>query len=378
MKNFAILFFLVSFIGFSQTDFTEKYILNPTVNESSGLIFYNNKLVTLNDSGNTAQLFEMDTISGSILRAITVANATNVDWEDVAQDEAYIYIGDFGNNNGNRTDLKIYRILKTEYDANTSVNADVINFTFEDQTDFTFKPNNNDWDAESLLVYNNKLWIFTKQWVSERTAAYSLPKTPGTHTALNMGSLDIQGLLTGADYNLLTGTVYMTGYSSALQPFVFKLSGFSGDAIFGGTNTKTTFSSTDFGGIAQIEGITAVAANRYLLSSESFSTTNPFPINADAKLFGFNTDDTISNTQNQNPKALKIYPNPVNNKLYILNQDQMIKHLELISISGKILCSHVFINLTNQEIDVSGLLPGLYFLKATYDSGFSVKPFIKN
>lgn len=378
MKNFAILFLLVSFIGFSQTDFTEKFILNPTVNESSGLIFYNNKLVTLNDSGNTAQLFEMDTISGSILRAITVANATNVDWEDVAQDETYIYIGDFGNNNGNRTDLKIYRVLKSEYDANASVNADVINFTFEDQTDFTSKPNNNDWDAESLLVYNNKLWIFTKQWVSERTAAYSIPKTPGTHTALNMGSLDIQGLLTGADYNPLTGTVYMTGYSSALQPFVFKLSGFSGDAIFGGTNTKTTFSSTDFGGIAQIEGITAVAANRYLLSSESFSTTNPFPINADAKLFGFNTADTVLSTQNQNPKVLKIYPNPVNNKLYILNQDQTIKHLELFSISGKILWSHVFFNLTNQEIDVSGLLPGLYFLKATYDSGFSVNPFIKN
>ena len=43
---------------------------------------------------------------------LSVNKEENVDWEDITQDETHIYIADFGNNNGNRTDLKIYKILK--------------------------------------------------------------------------------------------------------------------------------------------------------------------------------------------------------------------------------------------------------------------------
>lgn len=370
-------FFLPVFV-FSQTNISQKFALNGSVSESSGLIFHNNRLITHNDSGNTAQLFEMDTISGNILRTITISNTTNTDWEDLAQDEDYIYIGDFGNNNGNRTDLKVYRVLKSEYDANTSVNADVINFSFEDQTDFTSSPNNNDWDAEALIAYNNQLWVFTKQWVSGQTVAYRMPKAPGSHSAVNSGSLNVQGLITGADFNIATGTIYMTGYSNTLQPFIYSLKGFTGNAVFGGTNVKTTFSSTDIGGIAQIEGIAAVDANRYLFSSESFSTTTPVPISVDAKLFGFNTNDNVLSNGNPKQKALIIYPNPVKNKLIFLNGDNQVTQLEIFSSSGLLLLSKGVLNREIHEIDVSGLRPGLYFVRANNQSGHSVKTFVKN
>ncbi|MGY8913934.1 MAG: T9SS type A sorting domain-containing protein, partial [Flavobacteriales bacterium] len=153
MKTITLNFCLVLFatIGLAQENVRELGLLPETVFETSGLIFYNNKIVTHNDSGNTAQLFELDTVSLQITRTITISNAVNIDWEDIAQDDTYIYIGEIGNNNGSRRDLAVYRILKTEYDKSNSVEAEIIEFSYIDQTDYTPSANS-DWDAEALFV----------------------------------------------------------------------------------------------------------------------------------------------------------------------------------------------------------------------------------
>ena len=123
-KLFLLCFLLFCFSLEAQIEnITEKYNLPNTVSETSGLLFLKGTLITHNDSGDDANLYELDTLSGSISRTISITNATNVDWEDITQDETYIYIGDFGNNNGNRQDLKVYKILKTDYINNTSITA---------------------------------------------------------------------------------------------------------------------------------------------------------------------------------------------------------------------------------------------------------------
>src|SRR5256885_16016558 len=49
---------------------------------------------------------------GSLTKTITVVNAHNKNWEDLTHDASrtYMYIGDFGNNNCDRTNLRVYRI----------------------------------------------------------------------------------------------------------------------------------------------------------------------------------------------------------------------------------------------------------------------------
>jgi hypothetical protein len=74
--------------------------------------FYNNNIITHNDSGGQANLYEINASTGAVLRTVAITNATNVDWEDIAQDALYIYIGDIGNNFGNRTDLKYIKFRK--------------------------------------------------------------------------------------------------------------------------------------------------------------------------------------------------------------------------------------------------------------------------
>jgi hypothetical protein len=118
------------------TNFKEKFTLPNNVNETSGLLFFDGKIITHNDSGGEPNLYEIDSLTGSLLRTIAINNASNIDWEAITEDETHIYIGDIGNNSGNRQDLCIYKILKTDYEKNTTVDAEKISFSYEDQTDF--------------------------------------------------------------------------------------------------------------------------------------------------------------------------------------------------------------------------------------------------
>ena len=63
------------------------------------MLFLDGKIITHNDSGDDANLYEIDSLSGTILRTISTANAKNVDWEDLAENDTHLFITDIGNNN---------------------------------------------------------------------------------------------------------------------------------------------------------------------------------------------------------------------------------------------------------------------------------------
>lgn len=63
-----------------------------------------------NDSGNATAFSEINPESGLVIRTITPTGAHNRDWEDAASTGDTLFIGDFGNNSNNRTDLGIYSI----------------------------------------------------------------------------------------------------------------------------------------------------------------------------------------------------------------------------------------------------------------------------
>lgn len=206
MKKFIyILFFIFSLSSLGQEySLMEKFVLPSEVEETSGLIFLNGKIITHNDSGDDPNLYEIDTISGTISRIINITNATHIDWEDISQDNTHIYIADVGNNNGDRDNLIIYKILKSDFISSTSVTAEQITFSYEDQTDFTSQPNNSNFDAEAIAVYQENIFIFSKNWVDFKTNAYVIPTATGNYSAEKVSSYDSQGLITGVSYNAST------------------------------------------------------------------------------------------------------------------------------------------------------------------------------
>ncbi|MCL5130204.1 T9SS type A sorting domain-containing protein [Algibacter sp. L4_22] len=346
----------------------EVFDLPITLSESSGAIFFNNKLITHNDSGNENKLYELNTISGLIIRTITITNATNVDWEDIAQDEISIYIGDIGNNSGNRTDLKIYKINKSDYLSSSNVKAEIINFSYSDQVDFDSNPNNTEWDAEALISFDaDNLILFTKNWVNGTTKAYSFPKNSGTFTLKSLTTaLTSGGLITGATYNPLTEKVYSIGYNSALQPFVWVSENFKNNDIFSGTNTQILLTSLGF---EQAEAITHIEDNKYFITSESF---NIGPLSSNGKLVSFTTNDNVLSNVEQVTSEFIIYPNPVKDIL-------LIDNLEFTSIEIYDIQSTLLYRGYNKKINVSKLSKGLYLVKINLKNNkYKIKKIIKN
>ncbi len=282
-KIYTLLFFVCfSSFTFGQEIITKKFRTSNEINENSGLLYFNGKIITHNDSGGKANLYELDTLSGSIIRIVAITNATNVDWEDIAQDEKHIYIGDIGNNYASRTNLKIYKILKNDYLNTERVVAEIINFSYSDQTSFTSSKINN-FDAEALIVYNNKLVIFSKNRKDNQSKIYTLSKEAGTHVAEHINTINVDGLITGATINPNDDSIVLCGYGEGLSPFLIYLDDTNSDFF-----AKVDLTSL-MGLGNQIEGITFVNNHNYFLSREELKKSmGGFTINIPPTMFSFN------------------------------------------------------------------------------------------
>jgi len=196
--------------------------ISDSLPESSGLINFQGLLWTHNDSGGEAALFGLNIVSGEIVRTIRITNVENKDWETLASDSSYIYIGDIGNNAGTRTDLVVYRIGKNAIQPNCidcDVNADSIRFSYANQDNFEKRLLQHPFDGEALIVYRDSLYIFSKNWESKISSVYALPKVVGSYSLKPSFSLNEKGLITGADYFPADSTLILIGYRNAI-PFI--------------------------------------------------------------------------------------------------------------------------------------------------------------
>jgi len=196
--------------------------ISDSLPESSGLINFQGLLWTHNDSGGEAALFGLNIVSGEIVRTIRITNVENKDWETLASDSSYIYIGDIGNNAGTRTDLVVYRIGKNAIQPNCidcDVNADSIRFSYANQDNFEKRLLQHPFDGEALIVYRDSLYIFSKNWESKISSVYALPKVVGSYSLKPSFSLNEKGLITGADYFPADSTLILIGYRNVI-PFI--------------------------------------------------------------------------------------------------------------------------------------------------------------
>lgn len=162
--------------------------LPAVINETSGLIqTAPNRLWSHNDSGGEAKLYQFDT-TGTLLRTLVLRGVSNVDWEEITQDSAgNVYVGDFGNNDNLRSDLKIYKIPNPDLIVGDSVNPEVIQFSYPDQ--FAFPPADSlrYFDMEGMVSKGDSLYLFSKNRTDPFdgiTKCYSLPQNAGTYVAV--------------------------------------------------------------------------------------------------------------------------------------------------------------------------------------------------
>ncbi len=245
--------------------------LPQELSESSGLLFWQGLVWTLNDSGGEAMLYGFDLSKKKVVKRIVVVGAENHDWESLAMDKKYIYIGDFGNNGGWRRDLRVYRIpKKMKWRQDTArVEAEKTAFYYPQQKSFIRLPLASRWDCEAFLALEDSLYVFTKDWKWEETQLYKLPKTPGEVPARLVDSFYVKGLVTGAAMSPDKRTLVLSGYES-FYPYLWVFYDFPGHDFFHGKVIKVRYPEFF---MAQTEGVTFLDEDTILVSSE----TNKLP-----------------------------------------------------------------------------------------------------
>ncbi len=323
--------------------------------ETSGITRFQQGLVTHNDNSDE-NLYVIDTLNGAILQTFSLNGTSNFDWEEITQDSLYLYVGDFGNNAGSRTDLHILRIEKSSLLESTPA-IDTIAFAYEDQIDFTPSNQNTPFDCEAFIAGTDSLFLFTKNWNDLSTVCYSVPKVPGNYLAQRKDSSAVNGLITGATYLPNKRLIILSGYSSLLQPFMYLLFDFEGTDFFSSfqqkINPSLNFHQVE--GVYTSNGIDVYLTNEYF--SQSFITNQQ-------KLHKFDLTPVLGeylsgNNINSESSEIRIFPNPAKDLVHIESPNKTLC-LEMRNSEGKMVLKTRI--RSNSDLDVSDLPNGRYFI----------------
>lgn len=266
-KYFFLLIFIFPNFVFSQKVEKlplQKYkvaVLSDSLSETSGITFFQDKLYTFNDGGNPAEFYEISPQTGKIIQHYST-HFVNKDWEAIAQDGQYLYLGDFGNNAGKRKDLSIYQI-----DLLHPEHFQKFEFEYQDQSQFSPPYLKHDFDAEALIFFEGKLHIFTKKWASNSVSRYSLNVQNHQKQSLKNEETYPTGFVV-TDASFFRGILYVVGYTKKGQVYMMC---FEKDAE--GNFLKKPLRKLKLGNatrIGQVEGI-AVNEKGIYITCERFS-----------------------------------------------------------------------------------------------------------
>lgn len=355
-----ILFCLFSVELSSQTQsWKELCPLDPRMIHSSGLLTLNNgqSFWTQVDNSSPSEIYEIDT-QCRVLRTLVIANVSKTDWEDIAADRSgNIYIGDFGNNNNNRTNLKIYILRNIANHPADTITAELINFRYANQLNFPPAAPFRNFDMEAMIWHRDSLHLFSKNRTDPFTGytfQYSLPAVAGDYNITPVDSFKcgdgpmVFYWITGAAYNEESNQLALLSHDR-----IWMFSNFQNNEFFRGDAKMITLPS-----YTQKEGICYASDNRWYLTDEYFSTLG---------LGGNLYEMKLQLSNNANPEdefQFEVFPNPVSQFLEILSPSiSDDKEITIYDSMGRI-CLRVTINKMKDMLAIQNLVNGIYYLKA--------------
>lgn len=373
-KGFSIymrIFLLMINIGIFASVNSQNFV-SPTVittfsselNETSGLINLNGEIWTHTDNGGKTELYLFDTSDGNIIRTVDIKEANNTDWEDIAFDESYVYIGDFGNNYGSRTNLNIYRIKRQDLASSNEVEAKKIEFSYSNQTSFEPSYHNTNFDCEAMISAGDKLFLFTKNWIDNQTNVYKLPNKPGEHTAEYLFSFDVGCLISGAEWHPSLNNLYLIGYNQSGGSYTWVFRDFSGTDFFSGNSIKLIWTS-----LTQIEGICMADASGVYVSSEKFGGE------LDPTLYYLNLSGFMNVEQASLPSGITVTSDKKRILVQTNNNSMLTGELQVFDFNGKVVYEKIIMNENYLEIPIK--ISGLYMVVFNGEKlNFSIKTLV--
>lgn len=281
-----------------------KLCFMPSVPEISGSIWVDGKLWVLADGGNAAKLYHIDTATGSIKDSTTFQNVSNIDWEELSCNSSSVFIGDFGNNTGQRRNLRIFKFEKSLLGTD-NVRCDTINFSYATQTDFANNPFTI-YDCEAMVAFEDSLILFSKSWADLACRVYSLPCVKGTYKTRQLQTLQPGKLVTGACNFGNKVVLCAYGYNGQFQPGLSALELGTGPLFQNAKHVGLNLSNA-----LQLESIAHIDSTALYLTAEASN-------NSDATLY-FHQEKTLASKEmgEKTVQDVFIYPNPVCGVLYL-------------------------------------------------------------
>lgn len=210
--------------------------LQDSVKESSSLAQFSGQTWTANDSGDGANLYQINEQTGQVVKQVYVNNVISYDWEALAQDADSLYVMDCGNNHGTRDSRTIIKIdsqtLMAADDGETIAAVNTTRFSMADKPKEKLTMYMHDYDCEAATVVDQQLWVFSKNWINLQSRLYRMDLIEITNSAVNKNVipvmseqvLEVDGLITAADYNAATEQLVLLGYDDNLiykHPFIW-------------------------------------------------------------------------------------------------------------------------------------------------------------
>ena len=281
MKNYFFLTFLIIYNScsdippedqnFDSAEIVEMVVLPKIINETSGLEILNNVFVTHNDSGGEPSLYFFN-LSGEIINSIKLEKESsweiyNNDWEDISADENYIYIADTGNNFGTRDNLNIIKVKISDFSINGK-----IDIFYSDQESF-FPSSKHKYDAEALLIIEDKIALFSKDRDSLNTDLYLIDDTLKEKQGLSsVANFNVNSLITGGDYDSDTGILALVSYSPRGKQYLILFEDFDISNPLNNSFKKYIIPIER----AQIEAVKIISEKLFWVTSEDEGLGNPY------------------------------------------------------------------------------------------------------
>ena len=281
-KSFKDYYFLILLILFSCSTKQEKdiyesavvlesVVLPKVINETSGLEILNEVFITHNDSGGEPSLYFFN-LNGEIINSVKLDEESfwqiyNIDWEDVAADEDYIFIADTGNNFGNRDNLNIIKVNTNDFSIDGK-----IDIAYKDQETFIPRPKHK-YDAEALFLIEDKIAVLSKDRSNLFTDLYLIDKESSSRQVLESKiTYDVNSLITGGDYNEELRLLALVSYNSKGSQYLILFEDFSLENLAEKKFRKIKIPIER----AQIEAIKIIDNSTFWITSEDEGVGSPY------------------------------------------------------------------------------------------------------
>ena len=236
MKNYFFITLLIIYScsdipknqNFDSAEIIQTVVLSKIINETSGLEILNEVFITHNDSGGEPSLYFFN-LNGEITNSKKLEQESfweiyNNDWEDITADENYLYIADTGNNFGTRDNLSIIKVKISDFSVDSK-----IDISYSDQESF-FPSSKHKYDAEALLIIEDKIALFSKDRDSLNTDLYLIDDMLKEKQELSsVANFNVNSLITGGDYDRDTGILALVGYTSRGEQYLILFEDFNID-----------------------------------------------------------------------------------------------------------------------------------------------------